>query len=450
MNKMTNSTKHDTSFAGTERRKHAAVLPHPDPLPLGEGETQPALVTRSGVSSSARRRACSLSQRERVGVREKACAFSGSKFNKQGLLRPHLLVCGLLSVVFSLTSAAADWPGFRGPNRNGTIAGPLNLRAGEPVKVWETDVGNGQAACAVAGGRLYTFSTGPKDHIYCLDAGTGARVWSRRIDTWFAGATPAVEGGRVYVLASRKEPTVYCCDAANGEILWRREFPAPAQERHYGHAGSPVLWRNLVFLNVGGGVALDRATGQPAWLHEGFPGLATPVVFQWKGVECVAFFGGDQLIVREALTGKERFRVPWKTELAVNACDPIVLGERVFLCSDYGKGRALYDFASGKPELRWERGQGNGHSFSSGFVLGGELYFFGRGRFACLDLESGDPRWEWPGSGSAIAIGDHVIGPRAAALVQRRDAGDEKRACLRERPPVLPQREGPARLLADW
>lgn len=330
-------------------------------------------------------------------------------FRSQRLLHPHLLVCGLLSAVFSLTSAAADWPCFRGPNRNGVIAGPLNLRAGEPVKVWEAEVGSGHASCAVVGGRLYTFSSSGNGTIVCLDASNGSQVWTRHANTWSAATTPAVEGGRVYVLAALQAPTLYCCDAATGELRWKRDLPAPTGDRQYGHAGSPVLWRNLVFLNAGGGVALDKETGQPAWSHEGFPGLAAPVLFQWKGVECVALFGGDQLIVREALTGKEKFRVPWKTDLAVNACDPIVLGERLFLCSDYGKGRALYDFASGHPELRWERGQGHGHSFSSGFVLGGELYFFGRGRFACLDLESGDPRWEWPGGGSAIAVGDQVI-----------------------------------------
>ncbi|MEQ2006444.1 MAG: PQQ-binding-like beta-propeller repeat protein [Limisphaerales bacterium] len=145
---------------------------------------------------------------------------------------PHLLVCGLLSVVFSLTSTAADWPCFRGPNRNGTIAGPLNLRAGEPVKVWEADVGNGHASCAVVGGRLYTFSSSGNGTIVCLDAGNGSPVWTRHANTWSGSTTPAVEGGRVYVLAALQAPTLFCCDAATGEIRWKRDLPAPTGDRN--------------------------------------------------------------------------------------------------------------------------------------------------------------------------------------------------------------------------
>jgi hypothetical protein len=47
-----------------------SVLPHPGPLPLGEGETDAAAGLNGCVEYANRGRADSLSQRERAGVRE--------------------------------------------------------------------------------------------------------------------------------------------------------------------------------------------------------------------------------------------------------------------------------------------------------------------------------------------------------------------------------------------
>ena len=53
----------------------AAVLPHPGPLPLGEGATKPGLVSKRQRLVEGRLR-FSLSQRERAGVREKTFVSS--------------------------------------------------------------------------------------------------------------------------------------------------------------------------------------------------------------------------------------------------------------------------------------------------------------------------------------------------------------------------------------
>ena len=50
----------------------AAVLPHPNPLPLGEGAGSPALRPPERFLAAERRQLFSLSQRERAGVREHA------------------------------------------------------------------------------------------------------------------------------------------------------------------------------------------------------------------------------------------------------------------------------------------------------------------------------------------------------------------------------------------
>src|SRR5688572_17835315 len=77
--------------------------------------------------------------------------------------------------------AAPDWPGFRGPNRNGVIDARLELAPGGPTKLWEAKVGHGNASMAVVKGRLFTMGTLP-NQLVCLDARTGRPVWTRGID----------------------------------------------------------------------------------------------------------------------------------------------------------------------------------------------------------------------------------------------------------------------------
>ena len=55
--------------------EHSSVLPHPGPLPLGEGATSTVTRTSGRLNIAVRGRRFSLSQRERAGVREKPCDY---------------------------------------------------------------------------------------------------------------------------------------------------------------------------------------------------------------------------------------------------------------------------------------------------------------------------------------------------------------------------------------
>jgi len=335
---------------------------------------------------------------------------------KRTLFYPILTFASLAAVTLSAAApakpaaaSAGDWPCYRGPNRNGIVDRSFTLLPDGAKKLWEVHVGEGNGGIAVAGNRLYMGSPAPEPGLICLDAASGKEVWHAPIDQWGMSATPSVADGRVYALASKDVPRACCLDAATGHILWERPLVKSSEERQYGHSGSPVLWQDMVFLNAGGGAALKKDTGEPVWVHEGYAGLATPVVFSWKNKPCVAFFGGDRLIARDARSGRELFQIPWKTDLGVNACDPIIFGEKMFLCSDYGFGRALYDFSSGEPKLLWEVVKRGGHAFSSGFWHDGHIYCFTPNGFVCLDPATGEPRWEDGSGGSALLVGDKCL-----------------------------------------
>jgi outer membrane protein assembly factor BamB len=135
-------------------------------------------------------------------------------------------------------------------------------------------------------------------------------------------------------------------------------------------------------------------------------------------------FAGEALIARDPRTGRELWSIPWKTELAVNACDPIYHDGTVFLTTDYGKHAALFDVNGREPRQLWKE---SGSSFSSGILRDGFLYCFTGTRLSCLEFETGTRRWAHPeaGRGSLLLAGDKLIllsdkGQLSVALISSR------------------------------
>src|SRR5262245_39307230 len=76
--------------------------------------------------------------------------------------------------------AGTDWPQWRGPNRDGSIAGFIAPAAWpeQLVARWKVDVGLGYATPLVVGNRLYMFARQGEDEVMsALDPATGAVIW---------------------------------------------------------------------------------------------------------------------------------------------------------------------------------------------------------------------------------------------------------------------------------
>ncbi len=354
-----------------------------------------------------------------------------STFTGRRLLTAVAIVAATVTLVL-LTAGraeAADWPNWRGPDHNGISdeKGWLEhwLKNGTK-QLWKKSVGVGYSSVAVVGDRVYTMGNdGKTDTIWCLNADTGEEIWKHTYtckpakDYKGPRATPTVDSKNVYTLS--REGHVFCLDAKSGTERWKKKLNA--RPPGWGFSGSPLVFGKLLILNVGSaGVALDKGAGEIAWKSgSGKSGYATPVPFELGKRKCVAIFAEKTLEIVDPAKGNNICRHHWKTGSNVNAADPIISGDKVFISSGYGHGCALLKIEGKKLTVLWQHKRMANH-FNSCVLWKGHLYGFDwSNRFKCLDFATGKVKWSQRGFGRQsslmIAGGKMVIMEARGTLV---------------------------------
>lgn len=334
-----------------------------------------------------------------------------------------------ISVVWltAVVGVSDDWPQWRGPNRNGISqekAWLVQWPAEGPKQLWKAEVGIGLSSMSVSRGRLYTMgNNGDSDSVFCFDAETGKTVWthsyacSPKDPNGYHGprCTPTVDGDRVYTLS--RNGHFFCLDAVSGKVLWSKEFKNEygANPPTWGYAGSPLVEQNMVITEVGGAgssvVAFDKLTGKELWkTGNDQVAYSSIVAFDHKGRRCLAVFSAAGIAGRNAQDGTELWRHPWKTSYDVNAATPIVIDDKVFVGSGYGKGGALIQFSDSKPKVLWSTKKMRNH-VATCILRDGHLYGFDENSLRCLSLETGESKWEENkyGKGSLFLAGEKFL-----------------------------------------
>ncbi len=339
--------------------------------------------------------------------------------------RPSAVLALALAAAGALPARADDWPQWRGPARNGHSAekGWLDVwPAGGPPIAWKAEVGRGLSSFVVAKGRAFTMGNEDNtDTVFCFDAANGRALWSHKYpsdlgDKYFLGGTtgtPTVDGERLFTLGRWGD--LHCFEAATGKVVWSKnvtqETGLPAPE--WGFGGSPLVLGDLLLLNVGeAGLALDRATGKVAWKSAAKEsGYSTPLPFGKDGL--VLFSSTKAYTAVDPKTGREAWRTPWVTQYGVNAADPIVDGERLFLSTGYNKGAALFTIGKGEPE--W-RSRVLNSQMNAAVQVGGHLYGVSgdqvekaapKAELKCVELATGEEQWSVGGFGTgAVTVAD--------------------------------------------
>lgn len=307
-----------------------------------------------------------------------------------------------------------DWPCFRGPRRDGTSLEngiPTRFPANGPRRAWSVQVGEGYSTVAVAGGLAITAGNqGGNDLVTAVNTASGKIAWQRKYpcspgDYGGPRATPAIANGKVYMLS--REGLLSCFAAQDGAVLWQRpiarEVRAPVP--NWGFASSPVVLGNRVHLNMGsGGVCVDAGSGRVVWASApGTAGYASAV--PWKsGVQsALLIFAGTELVAVDPRDGTRKWSFPWQTSYDVNAADPVLVGDDIFIASNYGKGGALLRVDRGKPAPKWQTRSMRNH-FNSCVLVGGHLFGNDENTLRCIEAQTGAERWAMRGLGKGGLI----------------------------------------------
>jgi outer membrane protein assembly factor BamB len=341
--------------------------------------------------------------------------------------RRAFVFCGV--ALLALSASAVDWFRWRGPDLNGistetewTTSWPKE----GPKQLWKANVGMGFSSMSVADGRLYTLGNkSDRDAVYCFDAAGGKELWKHTYDEpldprYYEGgtsSTPTIDGAVVYTLSRKGK--LFAFDAATGKVQWTKNIAADLdlEVPEWGFAGSPFVENDLLILNAGThGVALEKKTGKVLWsTGKNASGYSTPVPFMVNGRRAVVLFAAQHLAAVETKTGKEIWTFPWKTSYDVNAADPIIAGEKMFISSGYRTGGALLSLAGGSPSVLWKN-QNMHNQLNACVLIENHLYgTSGQSGYAgdlrCVDFNTGEVKWKEAsaGLGALMAAGGKLI-----------------------------------------
>ena len=308
---------------------------------------------------------------------------------------------------------ADDWPQWRGPKHNGIStekAWKADWAGKAPQTLWKANVGIGFPSFSIANGRVFTTGNAENtDTIFCFDAATGKVIWKHAYpadlgDKYYEGgtsATPVVDGAQVFHLSKWGE--VFCIEAATGKVLWSKNMQKEtgANIPDWGFAGSPLVHGEMLLLNIGSaGLALDKTSGKILWKSEAEnAGYSTPVLMKRGTDDLVLLGSGKSIVAVNAQSGKKAWEFGWATRYGVNAADPIINGDLIFISSGYNKGCAVLKVDSATPDVVWQSKELK-NQLGSSVLLDGHLYGFdgdntnSRAPLKCLEFASGSKKWE--------------------------------------------------------
>jgi len=315
------------------------------------------------------------------------------------------LSAGILILV-AIAAHADDWPRWRGPDANGIskeTGWSAQWPAGGPKQLWKAKVGIGFASFSVSKGRVHTLGNArDTDTVFCFDANAGTVAWkysyaSKLDPKYYEGgpsATPTVDGDRVYTFSKRG--LLQCLEAARGTVIWSKNLMAElkAEMPTWGFAGSVLIEGDLALVNAGSaGAALDKMTGKVIWFSgTGASGYATPVPFEAGSEHAAALAARQDVLAVRVKDGREIWRFPWRTDNDVNAADPIISGNRVFISSGYNRGAGVFDVASPPPKVVWENKNMRNH-FNSSVLWKSHIYGVDENQLRCLVFDTGEIKW---------------------------------------------------------
>lgn len=362
--------------------------------------------------------------------------------------------CSLsLTTSQSLIAGEADWPQWRGPDRDGHAA-PQELleewSSKGPAVVWQyKDAGEGYSAFSIADGKLFTMG-GRADGCYaiCLSADSGELLWETKVSRagtkddyltrWGAGprSTPTTDGDFVYTVSDAG--VVSCLRAADGSEVWSVDMVADFGGKipKWGFSESVLIDGDRALVTPGGThfiVGLDKRSGEQIWNSKDTKSPAEYVSIikaQIGDKQLYLTASVDGLYGIDAESGAEWVHGPSTGNRTAVIPTPVVHENMVYHTSAYGAGNACWKLTPKNDqvdaELLYHNDSKSMENHHGGVVLvDGVIYGFSkvnRGQWMAQDLTSGETLWSESlgrnGSGSIAYADGHLYcyGDRDATI----------------------------------
>jgi outer membrane protein assembly factor BamB len=333
-----------------------------------------------------------------------------------------------------LSLRPGDWPGFRGPNRDGNLRGVrivTDWNATPPKVVWHRAIGPAWSSVAVVGDRLFTQEQlGEWEAVVCLDVANGRTLWSHkdavRHQDPLSGAgpraTPTFAEGCIFALGATG--ILNCLDAATGDRKWFRDIAADAgaQVPIWGFSSSPLVVGDLVVVFAGGEgektlLAYRTDSGKPAWsVAAGKISYSSPHLESVAGIPQLLLASDRGLLAFEPTSGAMLWEYVSPLQVGLPRTVQPRAVEKGGVLFDAGPdlGTALIDVAhvngSWTAAQRWLSRQLK-PSFNDFVVHENAIYGLDGRVLTCVDLQTGKRRWKDGryGSGQVLLLGDQPL-----------------------------------------
>lgn len=309
------------------------------------------------------------------------------------------------------SSQAADWPQWRGSNRDG-ISTEKSLKSSwdsAPELEWVfRDAGKGYSGPSIVDGTYFSMGTeGDSEVVFAISTADGSLKWKTPVgdvlsNGWGDGprSTPTVDGDFLYTMSGTGNLT--CLKKDSGKKVWsvNMEKDLGGKVPTWGYTESVLVDNGHVLCTPGGSkgaiAALDAISGKVLWQTRGFDDEA-----QYSSIVKATIHGTAQYVQRtmthvvgvDAASGK----VLWKSDFPGRTAmipTPVVKGNLVYITGGYGTGCKLIRISANwsAEEVYFNRDMKNHHG---GVVLVDDAIFGYSDGVGWLmqDLESGKDIW---------------------------------------------------------
>lgn len=331
------------------------------------------------------------------------------------------LIIGSLLISSFTTLKAENWPGWRGPNGDGTSS-EINLPTqwdSTTNVMWKIPVpGIGHGSPIVWEDRIFIVSALPETQeriLLCYNCKDGSLLWKTTVvkapletihnDNSYASGTPVTDGQTIYVSFLDGENIVVAAHDFSGNQIWIQRpgtFTGP-----HGHSCTPVLYNDKVIINGASKenaflAALSKTDGQTIWkVAHSNPAnsYSAPLIREIDGRMQLIYCGNQQV---SSFNPEDGSRIWFVNGPSQEFCATPVYSEKaglLFVSSSWPERHLLAIKPDGKDDVSnthvtWRSTQGAYYVPSP--ILSGDYLFttMTNGNVHCMEAATGNILWK--------------------------------------------------------